>query len=73
MWWAALVSVVERRRGFLAVKFDDGDWIRSSREERWFTEGERLAREYFEVEDGDGVLVDRAGNLRFPVAGWRAR
>ncbi len=65
---AALEMVVGRHLDVMWIDLGEEQWTRSSREERWFAQGERLCRDYLEVEEG--VLVDRAGNLHLcPIGG----
>ena len=64
---AGLETMVGRRNGAFVVDFAEDAWTLTANDEVWFADGERLARDYQEVQEG--VLMDRAGNLRFAVTG----
>lgn len=67
---AGLERVLGRRSGLLMIDLEDDEWTSASRLERWYDQGEKLAREYQEIEEG--VLVDQAGNIHFlPNRGYQ--
>jgi hypothetical protein len=59
----ALESVLTHCCGYYLVDLSDEGWTEAKVDNRWWTDGERLARRYMQAEDG--TLVEREGGPRF--------